>query len=138
MNGCFTEDSITFIGKKEPIDITIIEDYLEDGVSQLKEHFDIDDGNYQLVNTVRKYTYDRSYLFFTFFGDDRNYDVIYQRNNRGSDQEILTYLVESVGRQGMVTKICFLGRDNPKIIVGDIGNSPLALKVEGIIKELCI
>jgi hypothetical protein len=131
------DKDIRFIGKREPIEKDIIDQYYQKAIDQLQENFDIEDDYYHLVQTVRKYTFDKSYLCFTFFGEDANYDVIYQRDGRGNNKRISTYLVESIGEKGMITKIYILSKDHDKkLISGNIAQTPLALKVESIINEL--
>ena len=128
---------IRIIGKAESIEEAVLEEYCNKGISLLKEHFEIPDDNYQLVETLRKYGYDRSYLSFCFMGEDTNYDVIYQRDARGVDKNISTYLIESVGRDGMITKICQENGDESVFdIPGKDENLEIRNKVVGILEEL--
>lgn len=127
---------IDFIGKAKAVREGTLNEYSQRSYHLVKEYFDVDLDVESQYHVIRKYTYDRSYLYFSFSNEDTNYDVIYQRNGRGDNKNISTYLVESVGEKGLITKICFLEDENTEIVVGDIDNTPLALKIEGIINEL--
>jgi hypothetical protein len=88
-------NSVRYIGKRELLENEKLDEYLDLSTYQIERIFNAQLVPRDCVDIARKYTYDRSYLAFVFLKGENVYNVIHQRDGRGNNCVVSSYIIEA-------------------------------------------